>query len=103
MPFDTILGTTAGGSRSAIARGARTAATGGADASSFADKLGALVEHVEETAAEANTKVTGMLDKSVDVHEAMLALTKAEQTFQLTVQIRNKLVNAYQEIMRMPV
>lgn len=102
MPIETILGTTAkaGGG---FARAARTAATGGVDASSFADKLGALVEHVEETAAEANTKVTGMLDKSVDVHEAMLALTKAEQTFQLTVQIRNKLVNAYQEIMRLPV
>jgi flagellar hook-basal body complex protein FliE len=44
-----------------------------------------------------------MIDKSVDVHDAMLALTKAEQTFQLTVQIRNKLVQAYQDIMRMPV
>jgi flagellar hook-basal body complex protein FliE len=102
MPFETILGTTAkaGGG---FTRAAKAAATGGVDAGSFADKLGALVEHVEETAADANTKVTGMLDKSVDVHEAMLALTKAEQTFQLTVQIRNKLVNAYQEIMRLPV
>jgi flagellar hook-basal body complex protein FliE len=101
MPIDTILGTTSkvGGG---FARAATAAATG-VDAGSFADKLEALVEHVEETAADANTKVTGMLDKSVDVHEAMLALTKAEQTFQLTVQIRNKLVGAYQEIMRLPV
>ena len=102
MPVE-LLGTTTGAGRTALARGARAAATGGVDAGSFADKLGALVEHVEETAADANVKVSGMLDKSVDVHEAMLALTKAEQTFQLTVQIRNKLVNAYQEIMRMPV
>ena len=102
MPFE-LLGTTAGAGRSAIARGARAAVTGGADAGAFADKLGALIENVEETAADANTAVSGMLDKSVDVHDAMLALTKAEQTFQLTVQIRNKLVQAYQEIMRMPV
>jgi flagellar hook-basal body complex protein FliE len=102
MPIETILGTT-GGSNGALTRGLKSAVTGGVDAGSFADKLGALVEHVEETAADANVKVSGMLDKSVDVHEAMLALTKAEQTFQLTVQIRNKLVNAYQEIMRMPV
>ena len=76
---------------------------GGADAGAFAEKLGQLVEHVEETAADANTAINGMIDKSVDVHEAMLAMTKAEQTFQLTVQIRNKLVQAYQDIMRMPV
>ena len=44
-----------------------------------------------------------MLDKSVDVHDAMIALQRADMTFQLTVQIRNKLVNAYQEIMRIPV
>jgi flagellar hook-basal body complex protein FliE len=91
------------GAGGALARGAKAAVSGGADASSFAEKLGQLVESVEETSAEANTALTGMMDKTVDVHEAMLALTKAEQTFQLTVQIRNKLVNAYQEIMRMPV
>jgi flagellar hook-basal body complex protein FliE len=91
------------GAGGALANGVKTAVSGGADASSFAEKLGQLVESVEETSADANTKLTGMMDKTVDVHEAMLALTKAEQTFQLTVQIRNKLVNAYQEIMRMPV
>jgi flagellar hook-basal body complex protein FliE len=91
------------GAGATLARGAKAAVSGGADAGSFAEKLGQLVESVEETSAEANTALTGMIDKTVDVHEAMLALTKAEQTFQLTVQIRNKLVNAYQEIMRMPV
>jgi flagellar hook-basal body complex protein FliE len=37
------------------------------------------------------------------VHEAMIALQRAEMTLQLTVQVRNKLMQAYQEIMRMPV
>jgi flagellar hook-basal body complex protein FliE len=91
------------GAGGALASGVKTAVSGGGDVSSFAEKLGQLVESVEETSAEANTKLAGMMDKTVDVHEAMLALTKAEHTFQLTVQIRNKLVNAYQEIMRMPV
>jgi flagellar hook-basal body complex protein FliE len=101
VPFEVVR--TNGGAGSALARGAKAAVSGGADASSFAEKLGKLVESVEETSAEANTAINGMMEKTVDVHEAMLALTKAEQTFQLTVQIRNKLVNAYQEIMRMPV
>src|SRR5690349_13481823 len=35
-----------------------------------------------------------------DVHEAMLAMQKASMAFQFTVQVRNKIVEAYQEIMR---
>jgi flagellar hook-basal body complex protein FliE len=101
VPIEQLATRTGAGG--ALARGAKAALTGGADAGAFADKLGKLVESVEETAADANTAINGMIDKSVDVHEAMLAITKAEQTFQLTVQIRNKLVQAYQDIMRMPV
>jgi flagellar hook-basal body complex protein FliE len=33
----------------------------------------------------------------------MLALQKAEISMQLTVQVRNKLVQAYQDLMRMPI
>lgn len=33
----------------------------------------------------------------------MIALQRAEMTLQLTVQIRNKLVHAYQAVIRMPV
>jgi flagellar hook-basal body complex protein FliE len=71
--------------------------------STFGESLMSLVENVEQTGAEANTAVSNMLDKTGDVHEAMIALQRAEMTLQLTVQIRNKLVQAYQEIMRMPV
>ena len=62
-----------------------------------------LVESVEKTGADANDAVSNMLDKSGDVHDAMIALQRAEMTLQLTVQIRNKLVQAYQDVMRMPV
>jgi flagellar hook-basal body complex protein FliE len=62
-----------------------------------------LVSAIESSSAEANTAVSGMLDGSIDVHDAMIALQRADMTFQLSVQIRNKLVQAYQEIMRMPV
>jgi flagellar hook-basal body complex protein FliE len=78
------------------------AAAGGLGAS-FGESLMSLVENVEHTGAEANTAVSNMLDKTGDVHEAMIALHKAEMSLQLTVQIRNKLVTAYQEIMRMPI
>ena len=44
-----------------------------------------------------------MLNKTGEVHDAMIALHHAETSLQFTVQIRNKLVQAYQDIMRMPV
>ncbi len=70
---------------------------------SFADALKGLVENTDKSAEQANEAVGGMLNKSVDVHDAMIALQRAEMSLQLTVQIRNKLVQAYQDIMRMPV
>ena len=70
---------------------------------SFGDTLKKLVDSVEGSSEQANTAVTGMVDKSVDVHDAMIALQRAEMSLQLAVQIRNKLVAAYQDIMRMPV
>jgi flagellar hook-basal body complex protein FliE len=41
--------------------------------------------------------------KPVNLHETMLSVTKAELAFNLAVQMRNKTVEAYQEIMRMQV
>lgn len=69
----------------------------------FADALNKLVDRVEATGSQANDAVARMLDGSGDVHEAMIALQQADTTFQLAMQVRNKLMQAYQEIMRMPV
>jgi len=87
---------------------AAPAAGGASNASSpapanFGDALTKLVNSVETSESTANTAVQGMLDGTGDVHDAMIALQRAELTLQLTVQMRNKLVQAYQDIMRMPV
>ena len=71
--------------------------------SGFGESLGKLLESVDSTNSEANDAVGRMLNGTGDVHEAMIALQRAEMTLQLTVQIRNKLVQAYQDVMRMPV
>ena len=82
------------------ATGDTSAASGGAG---FADALGKVVAAVESTEHQANGAVSGMLAGKTDVHEAMIALQRADLTLQFSVQIRNKLVQAYHEIMRMPV
>lgn len=80
-----------------------SSASAGSTGGSFSDALGRLVDSVDENASQANDAVGQMLNKTGDVHDAMIALQRADMTFQLTMQIRNKLVNAYQEMMRMPV
>ncbi len=72
-------------------------------ASSFRSALARVVDTVDATEANANGAVAQMLNGTGDVHDAMIALQKAETTLELTVQVRNKLVQAYQDIMRMPV
>lgn len=69
----------------------------------FESSLQKLVSAVEESGAEANTAVADMVSGTGEVHDAMIALQRAEMTLQLTMQVRNKLVQAYTEIMRMPV
>lgn len=54
---------------------------------------------------DAKQKVVAveMGDRSVSLAEAMIASQKSSVAFEATVQVRNKLVESYQEIMNMPV
>ena len=69
----------------------------------FGNTLTLLIGAVESSGQEANSAVARMLDGSGEVHEAMIALQRADLTFQMTTQVRNKLVQAYHEIMGMPI
>jgi flagellar hook-basal body complex protein FliE len=99
MPVE-LFGTTGTAVARRATRPTGAAASGG---TSFGESLGRLIDGVEQTAGDANSAISKMLDKSGEVHDAMIALQRAETALQLTVQIRNKLVQAYQDIMRMPV
>jgi flagellar hook-basal body complex protein FliE len=71
---------------------------------SFSDYLRNSIGEVNELQKVADTKTTEVsTGKSGNIHEAMLASTYAQLSFNLMVQIRNKALEAYQEVMRMPV
>jgi flagellar hook-basal body complex protein FliE len=71
--------------------------------SGFGESLENMLKAVQATSDVANDAVGKMLSGQGDVHAALIAMQNADTTFQLTVQVRNKLVQAYQDIMRMPI
>jgi flagellar hook-basal body complex protein FliE len=101
MALDAITAqvVTAAGAGTATPVGTTTST----DGEGFGASLARLIGTVEESHDSANAAVNGMLAGQTDVHDAMIALQRADLTLQFGVQVRNKLVNAYQEIMRMPV
>ena len=105
MPIEALVaGVTAGpAALTRTADSVSAAAPEGGSASTFSDSLGRLVDATSSADGAANTAVGRMLDGSGDVHEAMIALQQADMMLQFTVQVRNKMVQAYQDIMRMPV
>ena len=89
-------------SLSAVTPTAATAGSGTAG-TGFGEALRNLLQTVNDTTGAANDAATRMIGGTGDVHEAMIALQRAEMTMQLTVQVRNKLLAAYQDVMRMPI
>ncbi|HVZ18216.1 MAG TPA: flagellar hook-basal body complex protein FliE [Terriglobales bacterium] len=70
--------------------------------SSFSEMLDEAVFHVDQLQADATEKVTATLGGDVsDVHDAMIAVQKADLSFQLMMQVRNKVIQAYQDVERM--
>ena len=68
---------------------------------SFGDVLENAIQQVSNLQQEAGSESQKLLTGNTqDIHSAMVALQKADISFQMMMQVRNKLVLAYQEIMR---
>jgi len=80
-------------------------ATGPAVASGFADALGKALASVNETQQRAETmsRQFQLNDPNVTLEETMIALQTANISFQSLVQVRNRLLSAYHEIMNLQV
>lgn len=89
----------------AMARPKPVSATPEPGAPSFSDMLGQAVNKVDETQQVSKQLATAfeMGNGGVDLTDVMIASQKASVSFQAMTQVRNKLVQAYQDIMQMPV
>jgi len=77
----------------------------GRDSVSFSSLMKSAVDQVNETQQASGKLRTAfeMGDPNVSLADAMIASQKASVAFQATLQVRNKLVSAYEEVMRMSV
>ena len=86
--------------------GGAAGATGSAGTASggppFSGMLHSMIEQTGSLDAKAQEAVTGLLSgQGVEVHDAMIATQKADMAFELALQVRNKAVAAYQQMMGM--
>ena len=76
--------------------------TDGSEAMPFADLMTDAVGEVNRLQDQAGRTVRGLMTGTgVDVHEAMIATQKASMAFELALAVRNKAVQAYQQVMSM--
>jgi flagellar hook-basal body complex protein FliE len=85
-----------------IAAPIRPVATPGSDPALFQRMLAGAVDQVESARAEANLGIQSFLKgENEELHQVVLATQQAEISLELFQQVRNKVVQAYSEIMRM--
>jgi flagellar hook-basal body complex protein FliE len=75
------------------------------DRTAFGDILKNAVDGVNSTQADAKKMAVAYEqgDPSVDLPQVMIAAEKASVSFQAMTQVRNRLVSAYEDIMKMPI
>ena len=75
-----------------------------ADGDSFATMLGRMVSDINSQQNFATQTVNALQSgQNVPLHQAVIAMEEANVSFQLMVEVRNRLLEAYQEIMRMQI
>jgi flagellar hook-basal body complex protein FliE len=71
---------------------------------SFVDQLKNAMSEVNELQTQRETMVEQMVTgEATEVHDVMIAAKESQLAFELLLEIRNKLLESYQEIMRMQV
>lgn len=70
----------------------------------FSTVLKQTLNDINELQTKADRAIEKVeVENSASIHEAMIALEKADISFKAMMQVRNKIIEAYQEVMRMQV
>ncbi len=70
----------------------------------FSEMLSKSIRDIDRLQKDADISIENLASgEGTDIHETMIAMEKADITMKLMIQVRNKIVGAYEEIMRMQV
>lgn len=87
-----------------LAQGAALGAAQQAPLATFQEFFADAVKRTNQLQMQAQDKQRQLLVGETDnIHDVMIAMEKAGLSFQLTLAVRNKVVEAYQEVMRMQI
>lgn len=89
---------TGGSERAEASSSANGAGAGGV----FGDVFHSATQEVNKLDTDAQSAVVGLMNgQGVEVHDAMIATQRSELAFELALQVRNKAISAYQQMMQM--
>ena len=81
-----------------------TQAVGSVQGAGFGDVLNQFVGEVNQKQLASSQAVNDLISgKDIPLHQAMIAMQEAGVAFQLMVEVRNKLLEGYQDLMRMQI
>ena len=91
-------------SASPLSRSGETAQTPAKAQSDFANTLKDTIENMNHVQTESEIKTEALAQGEIDdLHEVMIAAQKASITVETTVQVQRKMIDAYNEVMRMQI
>jgi flagellar hook-basal body complex protein FliE len=86
-----------------LPRAEKGESTPAAPGSDFKKILSNSIQEVNKLKTQANEAVQGMVLGKTDIHTAMIAMEKSGISFLLMMAVRNKMISAYEEVMRMQI
>ncbi len=106
MAINSVTGIPSASTLSALSQNGtdigKTEITG--DGEGFGSTIKNAIESIDKTQKSADQEIAkAITGESPDLHKTIIALQTADLKFQLGLQVRNKLIGAYEEIMRMQV
>ncbi len=86
-----------------IRQGTQAGNAGGATNGSFATSIKDATESAIQSLKASELQSINGVAGNVDIRDVVLAVNNAEVTLQTAISVRDKVIQAYQEIMRMPI
>ena len=92
-----------GAAKDAGERAIGTGAVGGGQQGGFGQQLGQAIQSLDRLQTDADGQADAVAQGGGNLHEVALAFEKADVAMRLATRVRNKLVDAYNEVMKMSV